>query len=110
MSNSIKYTNKGGFIKLRAVKVDSYGFKIQVIDNGVGIDAKELPTLFEAFKKIQENRSLNKLGCGLGLTLSKKLSNALGGDLTVESEKGKGSTFSIIFKSKEPLDDPMINF
>ena len=83
---------------------------IQVKDTGVGIDKKDLPKLFKAFRKVKENRGLNKLGCGLGLTLSKKLSMALGGDITVESEKGKGSIFSIMFKSKDPLEDPFINF
>lgn len=54
---------------------------IQVKDTGVGIEANEVPNLFRAFKKIKSDRALNKLGCGLGLTLSKKLSQALGGDL-----------------------------
>ena len=56
-----------------------------------------------AFKKINENRELNKYGCGLGLTLSKNLAHALGGDIKVESEVGKGSIFSLILKSSESL-------
>lgn len=83
---------------------------IQVKDTGVGIDSKQIPKLFKAFNKVKENRDLNKLGCGLGLTLSKNLALALGGDISVESEKGKGSIFSIIFRSKDPLEDPFINF
>ena len=79
-------------------------------DTGVGIKQEELPNLFTAFKKIKENRNLNKMGCGLGLTLSKNLAKALGGDITVESEIGKGTIFSLILKSQSPLDDPFANF
>ena len=53
---------------------------------------------------------MNKNGCGLGLTLSKKLAIALGGNITVESETGKGSTFTLILKSFDPLDNLHINY
>ena len=66
--------------------------------------------MFSAFKKIKKDRSLNKNGCGLGLTLSKKLAIALGGNITVESEIGKGSTFTLILKSFDPLDNLHINY
>lgn len=81
VSNAIKYTHRGGLVKLKAIKIDKFNYMIQVKDTGVGIEANEVPNLFRAFKKIKSDRALNKLGCGLGLTLSKKLSQALGGDL-----------------------------
>ena len=69
--------------------VMSHGnYIIQVKDTGVGIDKKELPSLFSTFKKIKDNREMNKMGCGLGLTLSRNLAKALGGDITVVSTKG----------------------
>lgn len=51
--------------------------------------------LFTAFTKITKNRDLNKEGCGLGLTISKNLAVVLGGDISVESEVGKGSKFTL---------------
>lgn len=54
-----------------------------------------MKALFNTFTKINDNRELNKEGVGLGLTISKNLANALGGDITVESEIGKGSIFTL---------------
>ena len=78
---------------------------IQIKDTGVGIAENELTNLFENFKKITENRSMNQQGCGLGLTLSKNIAQALGGDISVESEVGKGSIFSLTLKSSKPLNN-----
>ena len=71
-------------------------FLISVIDTGVGIDQNELKKLFKPYTKIMSNRSLNKQGCGLGLTISRLLANALGGDIQVESEVAKGSKFTVV--------------
>lgn len=83
---------------------------LQVKDTGVGIDQNDIPDLFKAFNKIKENREFNRLGCGLGLTLSKNIAKALGGDILVSSEKGKGSTFSLILKAQKLIEDPFRNF
>jgi signal transduction histidine kinase len=68
---------------------------IKIIDTGVGIENHRLEGLFTAFTKIMRHRELNQEGVGLGLTVSKNLANALGGDITVESFIGTGTTFSV---------------
>ena len=95
ISNSIKYTLKHGEVCLNADYKDSK-ILISVIDTGVGIDQNELKKLFKPYTKIMSNRSLNKQGCGLGLTISRLLANALGGDIQVESEVAKGSKFTVV--------------
>ena len=57
--------------------------------------------LFNAFTKIMTNRNLNKEGCGLGLTISKNIAQALGGDITLQSEVGIGSKFILTLPYKE---------
>lgn len=64
-------------------------------DTGVGISEEQFKKMFTAFTKILKNRDMNKEGVGLGLTVSKNLANAMGGDITFESEVGKGSTFTL---------------
>ncbi len=80
----MKYTNQG-FVKILAFFNDFSTIEISVEDSGTGIDEKDLEILFSAFTKIQKNRENNKEGCGLGLTISKNLAVALGGDIKVES-------------------------
>lgn len=83
---------------LLAKKIDDERILIQVQDTGVGISKENLKVVFEYFTKIMDNRSLNKEGCGLGLTISKNLAKALGGDMEVESEIGKGTVFSLTIR------------
>lgn len=66
-------------------------------------------TLFSVFNKIHEDRELNKNGVGLGLTISKKLSMALGGDIRVDSEKGVGSTFTLTLRNLEQHMNSHVN-
>ena len=84
LSNAIKYTLHG-YVNLKAMEYEEHKYFISVEDTGVGIDMSEFGSLFNAFKKIKDFRHLNKTGCGLGLTLSKNLAKALGGDITVSS-------------------------
>eukprot|EP00347_Sterkiella_histriomuscorum_P007464 403348815 len=96
ISNAIKYTNEG-FVRIHCY-LQSYKQQIviEVQDSGVGIDKSQIQNLFIAYNKIMKNRNLNKEGCGLGLTISKNLSQALGGDLKVSSVLGQGSVFAIV--------------
>lgn len=61
----------------------------------MGIEEKQLKNLFLPYVKIMRNRNLNKEGCGLGLTISRNLAQALGGDISVESELDQGSIFTL---------------
>ena len=94
-SNAIKFTPQGGGITVSCSTTDSV-VRILVTDTGVGIATSQLERIFEPF--IQVNRSLtnvNHEGVGLGLSISRELARAMGGDITVESVVGQGSTFSL---------------
>ncbi|MBQ7217119.1 MAG: two-component sensor histidine kinase, partial [Synergistaceae bacterium] len=68
---------------------------IQVRDSGIGIAEKDLPNIFERFYRADESRARVTGGSGVGLAIVKASVEAHGGKITVESEKGKGSTFTI---------------
>lgn len=109
LSNAIKYTTRGS-ICLWLVNNPSFDACIQVKDSGVGIRNDQLANLFENFKKITSNRQLNKYGVGLGLTLSKNLAMTLGGDITVESTEGEGSTFTVVLKELPKRQSELSSF
>ena len=92
--NGTKYTDPGGSITVSCEPVNDRVL-IRVTDTGVGIPEEKLGHIFDAF--VQLDRSLNKPreGVGLGLTISRDLARAMGGELTVESALGLGSTFTI---------------
>ncbi len=96
VSNAIKYTQDGGEIHVSLAEVGK-NVEIKVRDNGVGIPAEDLPRLFERFYRVEKARSSDKGGTGLGLAIAKEFAMAHGGDITVESEVGQGTTFTITF-------------
>jgi signal transduction histidine kinase len=99
VNNAIKFT-KEGQITIRS-KIcntnDTPNFCLQVSDTGVGIKKQDIPKIFEEFKQLSEGFTKDFQGSGLGLSITKKFVNLLGGIIEVESEPGKGSTFSIKF-------------
>jgi signal transduction histidine kinase len=96
ISNAVKYTKPGGEIEVRLlVNKRKREWQLSVRDSGVGIEADRIAHLFTAFIKIQRHRELNTEGVGLGLTISKTLALAMGGDLSVESVVSKGSLFTL---------------
>lgn len=100
LSNAIKYTPDGGIICVRVKrrKTDREGFvgiSVSVEDNGIGMSRDYLPQLFEEFER-EKSYTDNKIeGTGLGLPIVKKLVDLMGGTISVESELGKGSTFTV---------------
>ncbi len=92
IGNAIKFTNEGGKILIKT-KLFNEKFNINVIDNGIGISRDNIHHLFTPFQQIDQPKSIKNIGTGLGLYLTKKLVNLLGGNISVESEEGKGSDF-----------------
>ena len=93
LSNAVKFTPEGGRISITASKTDN-GAEISVSDTGIGIPPAEQPTIFEEFRQVGGDYAHKKEGTGLGLTLAKKFVELHGGKIWVESEVGKGSTFT----------------
>lgn len=100
VDNAIKYSEPGRAITILAgpapdVGPESEGVLIRVRDEGCGIDAEHLPRLFERFYRVDKARSRKLGGTGLGLSIVKHIVQAHGGTISVESEPGIGSTFTI---------------
>jgi two-component system phosphate regulon sensor histidine kinase PhoR len=96
VSNAIRYTPLGGLVHLTFLNTDDH-LTISVKDTGPGIASEHLPRLTERFYRIDQSRSRETGGTGLGLAITKHVMQRHGGELQVQSEQGKGSTFNLIF-------------
>lgn len=101
LTNAIKYTPNGGSVDIWAERVPGNKVKICVKDSGVGISAEDRPKVFEAFERIENAYSINQIGTGLGMPLTRKLAEVNGGTVDFESQNGKGSTFWVILPAVE---------
>lgn len=93
MSNAVKFS-RGGKVKL-AVSSDESQVLFLVIDTGIGISPKKQEEIFEAFRQADGSIDRQYGGTGLGLSISRQLADLLGGEISVDSEEGKGSTFTL---------------
>jgi len=98
VNNALKFTETGGVtIDLQAdVSGPSATLRIAVTDTGVGIEASRIGAIFEAFSQADQSTTRRFGGTGLGLTVCKRLIDAMDGDIVVTSEVGKGSTFTVV--------------
>ncbi|NFV81740.1 ATP-binding protein [Magnetospirillum aberrantis] len=94
LSNAVKFTPEGGSVTLSATIEDNM-VALRVRDTGIGITAEDIPRAFEAFGQIDSSRSRRFPGSGLGLPLSRKLTEMLGGSLCIDSQPGKGTTVTV---------------
>lgn len=106
LSNAAKFT-KNGTVALNAERMEDGArscLRVSVTDTGIGMSENELGELFQAFTQVGESSSGKYGGTGLGLALSRELARRMGGDISVESEPGAGSTFTLVLplRSAEP--------
>lgn len=93
VSNAVRHSPANSVIKLKLAK-DTACARISVIDHGEGISAEDLPHIWERFYRAEKSRSRSGGGSGIGLAITQKLVAAMGGEITVESCLGRGTTFS----------------
>jgi signal transduction histidine kinase len=93
LSNAVKFTPEGGRISLKAGRTDGM-VQIAVSDTGIGIAPEDQAAIFEEFRQVGSDESRKQEGTGLGLTLAKKFVELHGGRIWVESELGRGSSFT----------------
>lgn len=94
ISNAIKYNKPKGRVEVSVLSEKRF-VRVNVTDNGIGIAPNHLPHLFEKFYRVQDDSAAaEKVGTGLGLFITRSIVELQGGKMTVESEVGKGSTFS----------------
>lgn len=94
LSNAFKYTDDGGYVRLGIDAADDKVY-ISVTDNGTGISKEAQQQLFVRFYQASDDASRYRGGSGLGLNMTSELASAMGGEINVESELGKGSVFTI---------------
>ena len=108
ISNAVKFTDQGS-ITCR-VKQDNQSIMVSIVDQGVGISESDQPKVFEKFKQVGDTLTDKPQGTGLGLPISKEIVAHHGGKIWVESEIGKGSTFSFTLPINPESEIPLINF
>jgi signal transduction histidine kinase len=99
LSNAVKFTPVGGRVTVSARRLDD-SLEIAVNDTGIGIAADHIGLVFEEFRQVGTDRVRRSEGTGLGLSLTKKFVELHGGTITVHSEVGKGSTFTVTLPAR----------
>jgi signal transduction histidine kinase len=112
LSNAIKFTPEGGRVQVRAELLQPERFALIVEDSGIGIPLEDQGRIFEKFRQgaaisVQRDALTREYeGTGLGLSITRELSKLLGGDITLESEFGKGSIFTVELPIRVELASP----
>lgn len=101
IDNALKYTAAGGRVEVTLDKVGPLA-RLSVKDNGLGIDAHDLPFVFERFYRADKARERESGGAGLGLAIAKSIVERHGGSIDVESQAGHGSTFTVLLPCVTP--------
>jgi signal transduction histidine kinase len=112
VKNALQFTESGGHVTVKVQEEDS-NFKISVSDDGIGIPARDLPHIFERFFQVESHLTRRYGGMGLGLAVAKAMIELHGGQISVESEESKGSTFSFLLSARQtekslPSSNPFV--
>ncbi|MDO4493857.1 MAG: transporter substrate-binding domain-containing protein [Clostridia bacterium] len=105
ISNAVKYTPEGGTVTIRAFEEpsDKPGYvriRNEIEDTGIGMSAEYLPHLFDSFTRERNTTTGKVAGTGLGMPIVKKLVELMGGTISVESEQGKGTKFTVVLEHR----------
>jgi PAS domain S-box-containing protein len=100
LENAIKFTPAGGCVGIRLLD-EGRSATLEIEDSGIGMDPENVPGLFQAFRQESEGMAREYEGSGLGLSIVKRLTDELGGEVDVETEKGEGTCFAVTL----PLTD-----
>jgi len=111
VKNAIQFTDNGGTVTIK-ISEDTGYYKTEIIDTGIGIPARDLPKLFDRFYQVEEHLTRKHGGMGLGLSVAKSMIELHGGRIWVESEEGKGSTFTFLLPmdEREPQEESVSPF
>ena len=105
LTNAFKHTPAPGAVTLRARSEEDSQVMIEVEDTGTGIRPEEQDRVFERFYR--GSGSLEREGFGLGLAIAKRMVDVMGGEISVDSEEGRGSTFTIRLRTAAPTATPV---
>ena len=100
VDNAVKYTPAGGHVVVTTSAGPDGSVRIEVKDDGTGIEAEHRERVFERFYRVDKARSRELGGTGLGLSIVKHLAESIGAQVTLESEPGKGSTFTVLLPAR----------
>ncbi len=109
LSNSAKFTNKGTIVLTVLLRPDGDGDRLilEVTDNGIGIAPENLRRIFDDFSQAEVDTATKFGGTGLGLALTKRLCQMMGGTIAVRSERGVGTSFTIEIPVTRSADVPV---
>jgi len=107
LDNALKFTESGS-IEFGGSMLDDSTLQFYVKDTGIGIEKEHLPVIFDEFRKIESNESVLYSGLGLGLAIAQQLAHRMNGNIRVESEFGKGSTFYFTMQVQTPYKETNI--
>ncbi len=113
LTNAVKYTKTGGIrlnLSYEQTGEEQLKLIISVTDTGMGIRQEDMGKLFESFQRLEEEKNRNIEGTGLGMSITTSLLQLMGGEIGVESEYGKGSTFTVTIPQKIVCGDPAGDF
>ncbi len=112
LTNALKYTQEGGFLLTLTSRKESYGINliISVRDSGIGIKKEHIRKIFDAYGRVDAEKTHTIEGTGLGLPITKKLIKLMNGVISVKSDYGKGTEFRVVIPQKVVDETPIVTF
>ncbi len=101
IDNALKYSTDRGEVVIQVKKDDAGSLQVSITDQGIGIPEEDIPRVFERFYRVEKSRNSGIAGSGLGLAIALLMAQELGGEITLKSRLGEGSTFTVTIPLSE---------